>query len=63
LGFHHEHDQKDDERDRRDGGCEADPEQPSNATGSGYLEKRPRPKKPRMANTTRTMMMIQSKLM
>jgi hypothetical protein len=25
----------------------------------GYLEKRPRPKKPRMANTTMTMMMIQ----
>jgi hypothetical protein len=27
---------------------------------SGYLEKRPRPKKPRRANTTMTMMMIQS---
>jgi hypothetical protein len=29
--------------------------------GAGaYLEKRPRPKKPRRANTTMTMMMIQS---
>jgi hypothetical protein len=27
---------------------------------SDYLEKRPRPKKPRRANTTMTMMMIQS---
>jgi len=30
------------------------------ALGCAYLEKRPRPKKPRRANTTMTMMMIQS---